>query len=277
MRLQKKKQTENEEKMESRRNMFRLFSSIAKFTAFAVLFLTVPAFGQVFDNISQIHIATPEWENQTQSDGTGLFFDIIRSVYEPAGIKMTFDIRPWERAREMISSHKADAMLCVFPPGEGFLTPENPLYIEHTAAVFKKGRIKEWNGLKTLKNRSAVWIRGYNYHNNPHMKNIKLKWHEADTYDEAWTSITKDNGCDVYIDALVDIELYVKHNQMDISPYQLKIIWKDKSYMGFSKTEKSKKLIEIYDKRIKDVFSSGELEKIFEKWHMKYAFFKPTP
>lgn len=259
--------------MESRRNILTLFSFTAQLAVFLLFF---PVHGQPFDNIAEIRIATPEWQNQTHSDGTGLFFDIVRSVYEPVGIKMTFDILPWERAREMVASHKADAVLCVILPEDGLYTPRLPLYIEHTAAVFKKDRIKEWNGLKTLKNKSAVWIRGYNYHESPYLKNINLKWHEADTYDEAWISLTKADGADVYIDALVDIELYVKRKQMDISPYELKIIRKEKSYIGFSKTEKSKKLIEIYDKRIKDVFNSGELEKFFEKWNMEYAFFKPS-
>ncbi len=37
--------------------------------------------------------------------------------------------------------------------------------------------------------------------------------------------------------------------------------------MSFSRTEKSERLIQIYDKRIIELFKSGELKKIFEKYN----------
>lgn len=55
---------------------------------FLIFFPAASVSGEDTDKITDIHIATPLWEGQTNKDGTGLFFDIVRSVYEPAGLTM---------------------------------------------------------------------------------------------------------------------------------------------------------------------------------------------
>ncbi|MCP4129976.1 MAG: amino acid ABC transporter substrate-binding protein, partial [bacterium] len=137
--------------------------------------------------------------------------------------------------------------------------------------VFRKDNIKEWKGPETLNNKTAVWLRGYDCDKNPHMKKIKLKsWLEIDSHKEAWGMLKK-GRMDFYIDALVDINLYIKKNKIDMTPYQIETLWGEKMYMVFAKSERSKKLIEVYDKRVIELFKSGELKKLFKKWNNKYS------
>lgn len=117
------------------------------FITLVVLLIAVSAFGKDIENIN---IVTPSWKAQTNKDGTGLFFDIVRSVYEPVGIKMKYKIIPWARAEKIIQSKKADAMLSASKRKDR-LTPRYPMFIENTSALFKKEKIKKWEGLKTLK------------------------------------------------------------------------------------------------------------------------------
>jgi hypothetical protein len=72
-----------------------------------LIFSDALLFAQELDKNKTIFIVTPEWDGQTNKDGTGLFFDIVRSVYEPEGIKMKFEIVPWKRAELMVISDKA--------------------------------------------------------------------------------------------------------------------------------------------------------------------------
>jgi len=233
---------------------------------FPAFFPTVFAFGNEAAKITEIRIVTPSWPDQTNEDGTGLFFDIVRSVYEPAGIKMTYKIFPWKRAEAMIASDEADAMLSALKRKDR-LTPEYPLWVEYTAVVFRKDKVKEWKGLKILDNKRSVWLRGYDFHTTSYLKSVKLDWEEIDAYESAWKMLEK-GRTDFYIDALADIEQYIKKNKPDMNVYQVETIWGENAYMSFSKSEKSKKLIEIYDKRIIELFKSGELKKIFEKWNV---------
>ncbi len=240
----------------------------AGLTALLLLCLAGSALGE----IKAIRIATPSWEGQTNRDGTGLFFEIVRKVYEPAGIKMEHKIVPWKRAEKMVISSRADAMLCVASQNIGNqLAPKYPMYVDYTACVFKKNEIKEWKGLETLNGKTTVWLRGYDFHKNPHMKEVKLKkWYEIDGCDQAWSMMGKTRA-DVYIDAFVVIQSYTKANKIDMSSYQMETLWGENMYMAFANSERSKKLIEVYDKRIIELLRSGELKRLFEKWNDKFT------
>ncbi len=61
---------------------------------FCVLFcLAIAAIGQE-PQVTTIHVVTPEWEGYTEQDGTGVYFDLVRAVYEPVGVVMTYEIVP---------------------------------------------------------------------------------------------------------------------------------------------------------------------------------------
>jgi polar amino acid transport system substrate-binding protein len=232
--------------------------------------MAAAAFGADADKITTIRIATPSWPGQTNEDGTGLFFDIVRGVYDPAGIKMEFEIVPWKRAEKMIESNEADAMLSALRR-KGRLTPKYPMWIEYTGAVFKKDNITNWKDKQSLNGKKAVWLRGYDFHTVSHLKGITFSgWSEVDDYAQGWAMLDK-NRADAYIDALADIEAYIKENKPDMNIYRVEIIWGDNAYMSFAKTEKSNKLIEIYDQKIIELFKSGELEKFFKKWDSRYS------
>lgn len=235
---------------------------------FFVLFLAISAFGK---EIKTIQIVTPEWPGQTNKDGTGLFFDIVRSVYEPAGIKMEYRIVPWKRGEKMLASKKADAMLDVLSYKE-INRGKYPMNVLFMGVAFKKGKVANWHGPKTIANKKVVWLRGYNHHNHPNLKGIKLNWREVDLRKEAWGLLNK-GRVDFYIESLLDMEGDMKkgYKRIDMNSFQIEIIWSENTYMGFSKSEKSKKLIEIYDKRIIEVFKSGELEKLFKKWGSRFS------
>ncbi|QTA79868.1 Solute-binding protein family 3 domain-containing protein, MltF-like [Desulfonema limicola] len=240
-----------------------------------ILFLLcpLPSTAQELDKITEISIVTPQWDEQTNNDGTGLFFEIIKTVYEPAGIKMKYSFVPWKRAQMMVSSTQADAMVCVWKEHaleEKQLIPVYPMFIEYTAAVYKKETIKTWEGIKTLNDKNAVWLRGYDYHTSLYLKDINFKQRgEVDDYSQAWSLIDK-GRYDVYIDALIDLHKYIRHNKLDMTSYSLEILWGEKAYPAFSNTEKSKKLIKIFETRIIELHKSGQLKQLYDKWHVKY-------
>ncbi|MDM8515934.1 transporter substrate-binding domain-containing protein [Desulfobacterales bacterium HSG16] len=224
------------------------------------------------EEVKTISIVTPEWENQTNKDGSGFFFDIIRSVYNPFGIKLKYKIVPWKRAEHLVATNKADAMLCVAIQNIGKqLAPKYPMAADYTVAVFKRDKIKDWKGIESLTNKSSAWLLGYDFHMNPHMKNIKLKeWNEITDYKNAWHRLEK-GRLDVYMDAYVDVKHYIKNNKIDMSSFQIENLWEDKYFISFAISDHSKKLIEIYDDQIIKLVESGELQKLFEKWDI-YPF-----
>ena len=235
--------------------------------------LSGDSFGQeVADKITTIHIVTPAWKNQTHEDGTGLFFEIVRAVYKPLGIELKYHIMPWKRASYMVENQKADAMFCVLQDSK-FLIPQYPLFVDYTAVLFKKENIREWKGLETLQGKTAAWPRGYDYHKQPQMKGISLKFNEVKYLNQGFAMLNSDR-VDFYIDALVDLEFYIKERDIDMTPYQLEIPYGKNTYIGFAQTERSQKLIKIHDTRILELLNSGELEKLFKKWGIPLPHYK---
>ena len=221
-------------------------------------------------DIKTIRIITPQWEGQTNPDGTGLFFDIVDAVYSPVGIQMVFSFAPWKRCQAIVTQGElADAMLCVWKEHAGCnnqLIPRYPLYVEHTAVVRKKASGIVWQGIHTLDYKRAVWLRGYNYETDPHLKDIQLaRWEEADSYEKAWMHLNRDH-VDLYIEALIDLEHYICTNGVDRNLYEIKILWSQTSYVAFFDSARSRQMIEIYDKRIKRLIQTGELANIYKKW-----------
>ena len=236
-----------------------------------ILCIATGAYALEAEKTETIHIATPVWEGQTNEDGTGLFFDIIRAVYEPAGIKMKFQIMPWKRAVQTLLSGRADAVLDMYLEDleTDMIAPKYPLLKEFTVAIFKKERIKDWKGAESLSGLDLIWIRGYNYHNSRHLKGIKFNWSEIDDYDTAWRMLAK-NRADAYLEAYTDAENYIKENKTDMNLYQMETIGGDKGYMVCKKSPKSEELVKIFDRRIVELLASGELEKIFAKWNYPF-------
>ena len=226
------------------------------------------AFGEDADKISTIHVVTPTFQNIAHEDGTGLSFDIIRNVYEPAGITMTYEIVPWKRAATMIQSNRADAMPGV-QAGTATLIPTHPIDSLPICAVFKKETMPTWAGLPSLDGKRAVWMRGYDFQKNSYLQGFHVQWEEVDEFAEAWFMVER-GTTDFYIETLPMIEMYIAANQVDRQPYRVEPLWQEKLYLSLADSEKSKTLIDIYDRRIIELLKSGELQTLFEKWNVPF-------
>ncbi|MDM8538025.1 transporter substrate-binding domain-containing protein [Desulfobacterales bacterium HSG17] len=192
-------------------------------------------------------------------------------VYQPFGYKVEYDIVPWRRAEKMLDHKKADAMLCVLKDSK-YKTPSYPLFVDHTAIIFKKNKFPEWKGLKTLNGKIAAWPKGYNYHKQPQFKGISIRYIEISTPDGIFTMLSR-NRVDCYIDALVDIDFYIKNNNINMETFSIEIPYSKNTFIGFSDSIKSNELIELYNKRIPELILSGELKNLFQKWGVRYEIF----
>lgn len=80
---------------------------------------------------------------------------------------------------------------------------------------------------------------------------------------------------DFFMHPREDLKAYIKSNNIDADKYEMRTVFSKELYMRFANTEKSKKLIEIYDKKISELLKTGEIEKIFDKWENPFPQFRP--
>ncbi len=242
--------------------------------AILLLLISATASGADAGGIDTIHIVTPAWDGATNEDGTGLYFEIIKSVYEPVGIRLKHEIFPWKRCVLKIKNHEADG----FPGSYYFeregvddLFPRYPIDSEITSVVFKNGTVPAWKGQESIAGKDCVWMRGYNYHK--YLK-VKVDFDEVDDHGKAWKLI--DTGrFQFYIDALYDIRDYMEKHGIDATRYQIEPVIQKNLYLRFANTNKSKKLIEIYDAQIPKLVASGRMKELFNKWDTDMISFEP--
>ncbi|MNF81306.1 hypothetical protein D3C84_635720 [compost metagenome] len=62
------------------------------------LFASLAQAGEAVTTPSVIHLASEDWEDYTAADGHGLGWDVLRQVFEPAGVKVHIRTEPYLRS-----------------------------------------------------------------------------------------------------------------------------------------------------------------------------------
>ena len=134
--------------------MTRFFSSYSRLSKMLFLLATVLLPGlqaASAENNQSVHIATESWDNYTNLDGSGLFLDISRAIFEPRGTQMKVDYVPYKRALHLLESKNADAMFGTYSAekeGKAYLlTPNYPIDKEQAVAIFDRSKNGRWLGL----------------------------------------------------------------------------------------------------------------------------------
>ena len=214
-------------------------------------------------------IATPEWENQTNSNGTGLFFDLLRAVYEPAGISLQITLVPARRAILMLKQQEIDASLGFYAEEVGkrigwnfYQTPKHPLMPERFVAIFKKENMDAWHFPGSLRNARVAWIAGYDFDNRIP---VSLDYQKVTSPVQAW-SLLNANRVDYYIDSESDSMAAARNLGVNLSAFHIESIWEDKMYPAFAQTKRGAYFMTVFDQRMKALQHSGELARLYAKW-----------
>jgi polar amino acid transport system substrate-binding protein len=211
---------------------------------------------------TELLIVTPVWKTFTEENGSGFYFDLMRLVYEPEGIAISYQITPWARSAILIQNKQADAMLGSYKQQqEVYLYPTKPIWIDHSAVAFKRDKVK-WTGTSSLSGKSVGWIRGYEYDS---FLDVNMNIQKLINNQQAWKMLSLDR-LDFYIDSITDLQIYLKENQLDEKDYALENILIKNMYIRFARTDKGKRFVDIYDQRIIQLQKSGQLKQLYRKW-----------
>ncbi|MCP3925410.1 MAG: transporter substrate-binding domain-containing protein [Desulfobacterales bacterium] len=223
-------------------------------------------------NLNSVYVVCENWPGYTNKDGTGVYWEIVKAVYEPVGIKVKTSIMPWKRANHQVLHKSADAILGDYyhknQSGKDFRYPNWHISVEDPIiAFFKKGTITAWKkkGVKAIDRKIVGWIRGYDFD--------KKNWFKANVIKVELTTLTQGikmiaaNRLDVFIDYESAIKFESRKLGIDLKKYDLKTVrLGEKLFLKFSNTENSKELIKFFDKRMTILSKSGKIENIYKKW-----------
>ena len=213
---------------------------------------------------AEIILVSEEWANATNKDGTGLYWDIFRAVYEPVGIKTRFIIRSYKGSVSLVKKRQADAVVGIHPEKiQGAISSKYPFAKDYVFALFKKNKIDQWNGPETLKNKKIGWIKGYSFDDYLEVPVIKKEFSKRETI----LRHLDNDQIDFFMDTRNDVESVLNKGIIDVTRYTVETVLELERYLIFADNKKGREFKKIFDYRFPSLVKSGEIERLFVKWN----------
>lgn len=241
-------------------------NTFKKLICIAVLFFLCPSTIAAFNdsNPTDIIMASEEWTNATNRDGTGLYWDIFRAVYEPVGIKTKFIIQSYDGSVKLVKKNRVDAAVGIYPERvQGALFSQYPFVKDYVLALFKKNKLNQWDGPQSLQNKKVAWIKGYAYDEYLEIPVIKKEFYYRDNILRRLAN----DQVDFFLDTRYDMESVLSKGIIEVSQYTVETVLELDRYLVFANNRKGKKLKKIFDNRFPYLVESGEIERLFAKWN----------
>jgi polar amino acid transport system substrate-binding protein len=217
---------------------------------------------------NSIYVVTEEWEDCTNKDETGLYFDIIREVFSPSHT-IKIGIMPYTQSIKKVQDKNADMFLGSYlDEVTKVIYPKWHFAADDVTVLYLKDSVKKWDGEKSLEGKKVAWIRGYTF--NDYIK-VKMNVFLQDKRDLAINLLTK-KRVDFFIDNLYDIEATIRDLKLDMNKFKTELIMHLDLFIGFSDTDKGKALSAYWDREFEKKVKSGKIRELFKKWDMIYDY-----
>lgn len=216
-------------------------------------------------HIKTISVVAPVWEGYTNKDGTGVYWEVLKEIYEPLGISVKTKSVPWNRAMKMVSKYRTyNAIVGEYRDSEeSVIFPDYSIDTEYMSALTKNTSGHKFTGLSSLTGKTVGWIKDYEVI--PESKrDFKLR-----EFRNIEQGIEYLNGgkLDFLIDDWDEIAAAMKEASMTSADYSVDAMPEGTPlYAAFSVDNISREFIKIYNERIPVLAKSGKLEEIYAKW-----------
>jgi polar amino acid transport system substrate-binding protein len=218
------------------------------------------------DKPDDIVLVSEQWIAYTEANGTGLGWDLMREVFEPAGIKVALRTEPYTRAVGLVQRGEADAWVGAYQDEvEGTLYPK---WHYDTDEIYALGLAsKPAPTLKTLGNYRLAWVRGYEYQH--YLPNV-LHFNEVARRDHI-LSMLDHARADLYIDARPEVD-FILGQTKEPQRFRMTYLTAIPLFLSFADNARGHFLRDLFDQRMAQLVRSGKLRPIFARWKQPYPF-----
>ncbi|SDI70306.1 transporter substrate-binding domain-containing protein [Pseudomonas abietaniphila] len=215
---------------------------------------------------SDIVLVSEQWNGYTETDGSGLGWDLMREIFEPAGIKVALRTEPYTRAVGLVQRGEADAWVGAYEHEvEGTLYPK---WHYDTDEIYALGLASNpVPALKTLGSYRLAWVRGYEYQhylpNVVHFNEVARRDHILPMLDHA--------RADLYIDARPEVD-FILRQASEPQRFRTTYLMSIPLFLSFADNARGRFLRDVFDQRMAQLVHSGKLRPIFARWKQPYPF-----
>lgn len=208
-----------------------------------------------------IRWATDSWPNYTDKDGSGLYHELMSSVFH-SGHELNVQYAPWLRALELVKSGNAD-FTGAMPLNSNYVMSQHIVLSQPISVLIKKAYLDS-EILTQLPELVGVWRSGYR--NELLSGELKSKVKGVPTEStESGFNLVRHNRVDYLIDVRTILTTHLA-KQPDKSEFELVDIGSLNLYMAFSKSERGKRIAKLFDSRVTELKKSGKLAEIYNKY-----------
>lgn len=207
------------------------------------------------------------WANATERDGKGLYWDILRMVYEPEGMTVQPNTSTYKRSVGLLQDGRIDIMVGAYRNEiANVLYADSHFDADRVVAVMLNKNASRWEGESSLKDKHVAYIKGYEL-----TDYLSVEFYKHEYYDrDQIFSLLNEGKMDYFLDAEADIKDVFAENRWKASDYHLALVKTLNLYFTFPQTERGEKLKQIFDRRFPDLIKDGQLKQAYEKWNWEY-------
>lgn len=229
---------------------------------FLILLFLVATSISSLANASKIKVGLAEWEGYTNSDGSGIYLEIISEIFGKDNLSLEFDA--FNRAVNGVENKHHDMVIGVFREDvKDVYLPKWYLDYEYPIVAFYDPKRHALNHPQDIYNLTVAWIRGYNFENYLDAKHFV---YEVNTIKHGF-QLLENRRIDLFIDYRYNLpsSLSEKFSAIEIMPSR-------PIYVAFSMTEKGKALSKQYDLGMERLRASGKLKQIYGREYQRTLF-----
>lgn len=219
--------------------------------------------------ISEVLLVTDEWHALTRKDGSGLYFDLVRAVFERQGVQVQYRIFPYARAVQKVKDEEADGWIGSFFKEKPFpLYPRYHFDKNEQMIVYLKGRKAEPVTTASLRQQRVAWLRDFGLD-----QFIREPMHvtEVDSIESAFQMLRHER-IDYFVGARSDIEDFMGRAQVEVQDFAKADALHLNLYVAFANTAKGAKLRAMWDTEMASFHKTDAFKAIYKKYGYPYPF-----
>ncbi len=213
-----------------------------------------------------IRLVSAEWTGYTNADGSGLGWEIMRMIFEPAGVKVEHRSEIYTRSVGLVQRGEADAWLGSYSDEghAGVIYPHGSYALDPVVALGLRGKPAPM--IEELANYRLTWLRGYGY-----QRYLPVRGYQEIRRRDGVLEMLERGRADYYIDALPDVQGILRTTDQP-DRYRVTELTGLPMYPGFADTPRGRALAALYDRRLQALKDDGSLRALYRRWNQAYLF-----
>lgn len=212
-----------------------------------------------------LKFAAGQWPKYTNADGSGAYWDIIRSIFGD-DYELELITTPWTRAKNLMNASKVDALMAISAPELGqLIIPHQHLDTEYAIFAMFDRNI---HSIRSAQDLDGMTVAGRSQYGFEYFIPKNISYYGVD-------SIAGTNK--LLFKRRVDAVLVSEYNLKKADPTEtfdyVEVIPEQKLYIGFHNNVLGKKLRSLFDRKMPALVKSNQIKEYFpseaEYFHAK--------